>query len=147
VLLAEYEKSREQYPTLEDFAPRIVAFFNEQAKQYEKKPVPDANRPKVVSITPAAGATDVPPGPSEIKVAFDRPMKDGSWSLVGGGPNFPEITGKPSYDASGKVWRVTVRLKPNWNYRFWLNSERFHGFQSREGAVLESVTVSFATSN
>ena len=42
---------------------------------------------------------------------------------------------------------TAVRLKPNWNYRFWLNSERFHGFQSREGAVLESVTVSFATSN
>jgi len=145
-LLAEYEKQREKYSTLDDFAPRIVAFFNEQAKEYaEKQPAPDADRPRVVSITPANGATDVAPGPAEIKVVFDRPMRDGSWSLVGGGPNFPEVTGKPSYDASGKVWRVAVRLKPDWTYRFWLNSERFNGFQSREGVALESMAVTFRT--
>jgi hypothetical protein len=35
-LLGEYEAHREQYPTLEDFSPRLVAFFAEAAKNVSK---------------------------------------------------------------------------------------------------------------
>jgi hypothetical protein len=35
-LLDEYEAHREQYPTLEDFSPRLVAFFAESAKNLPK---------------------------------------------------------------------------------------------------------------
>jgi hypothetical protein len=35
-LLGEYEAHREQYPTLEDFSPRLVAFFAEAAKHVSK---------------------------------------------------------------------------------------------------------------
>jgi hypothetical protein len=35
-LLGEYEKDRDKYPTLEDFAPRIVAFFDDYAPKFAK---------------------------------------------------------------------------------------------------------------
>jgi len=35
-LLGQYEAHRAQYPTLEDFSPRLVAFFAESAKTFSK---------------------------------------------------------------------------------------------------------------
>lgn len=35
-LLADYEQDREMYPTLDDFAPRIIAFFEEQAEDLKE---------------------------------------------------------------------------------------------------------------
>ncbi len=101
--------------------------------------------PKVVSMTPKNGATDVNPEVECITVFFDRPMADGGWAMVGGGPNFPELTGRPSYDKTGTIWTVAVKLKPDWDYVFWLNRGRFNSFRSREGVPLESVRVSFRT--
>jgi len=145
-LLGEYESSRDEYPTLDAFAPRIVAFFNEHAEEYAEKPAAlEAERPKVVSITPANGATDVDPDLAAIRVVFDRPMRGGSWSMVGGGPRFPETVGKPSYDATKTVWTVPVQLQPDWTYRFMLNSDRFTAFRSSEGVPLAPVTVEFKT--
>lgn len=145
-LLGEYESSRDEHPTLDAFSPRIVALFNEYAKDYaEKAAAPEAERPEVVSMTPANGATDVDPGLGAIRVVFDRPMSDGSWSMVGGGPNFPEIVGKPGYDEAKTVWSVRVKLQPDWSYRFMLNSDRFTAFRSGEGVRLAPVTVEFKT--
>jgi hypothetical protein len=72
-------------------------------------------------------------------------MKDGLWSLVGGGPHFPELTGKPSYDAKRTTWSVPVKLKPEWQYQFMLNSDRFQGFRSEEGVPLLPLGVTFTT--
>lgn len=95
-LLGEYEAHREQYPTLEDFSPRLVAFFAETAKDLPKtQTVPKmqtdlANkRPKVVSMIPANGAQDVDPGLTAIQVVFDRPMAGTSWALVGDDEHSP----------------------------------------------------------
>ena len=151
-LLGEYETSRDEYPTLDAFAPRIVEFFNEYAEKYAdldeaneaERPMVVA-RPMVVSMTPANGAADIDPDLATIRVVFDRPMKDQSWSMVGGGPHFPEFVGKPSYDEAKTAWTVSVKLKPDWSYRFMLNSDRFHGFRSRQGVPLEPVTVEFKT--
>ena len=81
----------------------------------------------------------------EIRIVFDRPMKDGNWSVVGGGPNFPETSGKPSYNKERTVLTLPVKLKPGWNYHFMLNSDRFHGFQSEDGTPLAPVEVNFTT--
>jgi hypothetical protein len=146
-LLGEYEANREQYPTLETFAPKIVEFFKAYAPTFEQKQTAlNAKRPKVVSLTPANGAQSVDPGLANLEVKFDRPMRDGSWSLVGGGEHCPETTGKPHYDEARTVWQVEVKLKPDWDYEFMLNSPAFHGFQSAEGVPLEPVTVRFSTS-
>jgi hypothetical protein len=145
-LLAEYEAQRDRYPTLESFAPRLVAFFNDYAEKFEKEQsVLAAKRPKVVSMIPANGAKDVDPSLTEIRVTFDRPMQDGSWSLVGGGPQHPETTGRPRYDSARTTWIVPVKLKPEWDYEFYLNRGQYDSFRSAEGVSLESVHVTFAT--
>ncbi len=141
-VLADYESQRKQYPSLEGFMPRIVRFFEGYADRYDDLV---AKAPKVVSMTPPNGATDVDPALAEIKVVFDRPMKDRCWAVVGGGPQFPELTGKTHYDKACKVLTIPVRLKPAWSYRFWLNRGKYDSFQSREGVKLASVAVIFKT--
>jgi hypothetical protein len=145
-LLGEYESNRDEYPTLEAFAPRIVAFFDQYAETFaEEHAALEKKLPKVVSITPANGASDVDPDLAMIRVVFDRAMQDGSWSMVGGGPNFPEIAGKPAYDGAKTIWTVPVKLKPDWSYELMLNSDRFTNFQSEDGIPLAPVRVTFKT--
>ncbi len=145
-LLGDYEAHREQYPTLEDFSPRLVAFFAESAKNLPKTLADLASkRPKVVSMIPANGAQDVDPGLTAIQVVFDRPMADKSWSLVGGGPHCPEAGKGAHYDAQRKTWTVPVTLRPDWSYEFMLNSETYDAFRSEEGVPLEPVSVTFKT--
>src|ERR1039458_831880 len=53
-LLGEYEAHRDQYPTLEDFSPRLVAFFAETAKDFLKAQAElGAERANVGSTIPA----------------------------------------------------------------------------------------------
>ena len=145
-LLGEYEAHRAQYPTLEDFSPRLVAFFAESAKNIAKAQTDLAGkRPKVVSMIPANGAQDVDPGLTAIQVVFDRPMAGKSWSLVGGGPHCPEAGKGAHFDAQRKTWTVPLKLKPDWSYEFMLNSESYDAFRSEEGVALEPVSVTFKT--
>jgi hypothetical protein len=145
-LLGEYEAHRDKYPTLETFAPRLVSFFNDYAATFiQRQSDLAAKQPKVVSMSPANGAASVAPGLTEIRVTFDRPMKGGSWSMCGDGPNFPELVGKPHYDAERTTWTVPAKLKPNWEYEFWLNSPSYTSFRSEEDVPLESVAVTFKT--
>ena len=105
-----------------------------------------ASPPKVVSITPANGAI-VGPGPTEIRINFDRPMLDGTWAWCGEGPHFPEAVARPRYNDGHNVWSVQVKLKPDWVYSYALNSDpRYKGFTSAEGAVLAPLYVTFKTS-
>ena len=145
-LLGQYETERTRYATLESFSPRLVTFFKDYSSRFAgEQAALEAKRPKVVSIAPASGTTNVNPAITIIQVVFDRPMRDGSWSMCGGGPNFPETTGKANYDARRTTWTVPVKLKPNWDYEFWLNAGQYQSFQSQEGVPLESVPVTFRT--
>ncbi len=145
-LLEEYEQSRTDYPTLDEFAPRIVEFFDRFAKKFvAEQAAAAASRPKVVSTTPESGDQEVDPALSRIRVEFDRPMRDKSWSMCGWGESLPETTGQISYDESRRVWTAAVRLKADHEYRFSLNSRMFHGFKSADGVPLEPVEVHFKT--
>ena len=145
-LLGEYEAQRSQYPSLESFTPRLVEFFDRYSKEFAaKRAALQAKRPKVVSMIPPNGASDVDAGLTNIQVVFDRRMKEGSWAMCGGGPNYPETTGKPHYDEGRKTWTVSVKLKPNQDYEFWLNAGQYQAFQSEDGVPLESVAVTFKT--
>lgn len=141
-LLAEYEEDREHYRDLAAFMPRVVAMF---AAYPEKLEAELERTPKVVSIVPANGQQDVDPASTAITVTFDRPMLDGAWAVVGGGPHFPETTGRPSYDETHTVLTIPVRLKPDWSYELWLNRGRFDSFQSEERVKLRPVQVTFRT--
>ncbi len=140
--LGEYEEHRDRYPDFHSFMPKVVDFFNDYVEKLRSRL---AKAPKVLSMTPANGATDVDPAITEIKITFDRPMVDGNWAIVGGGPNYPETTGKPSYDQECRVLSLPVRLKPDWEYRFRLNSTRYDTFRSQDGIPLEPVAVNFRT--
>jgi hypothetical protein len=141
-----YEDQRDRYPNFEAFMPRVVEFFDAYAKDYEQEAEElEKKAPKVVRMVPANGATDVDPDLQEIRVYFDRPMKAGAWSVVGGGANYPETPGKPRYEADRTVFVLPVRLKPGWSYQFWLNRGRYDSFQSEEGVALPSVEVTFKT--
>lgn len=145
-LLGEYEAHREQYPTLEEFTPRLAAFFAESAKNLPATLAGlTARQPKVVSMIPTNGAEDVDPNLKSIQVVFDRPMADQSWSLVGGGPHCPEVGKSIHYDANRKVWTAPVTLQPDWSYEFMLNSETYTGFASEQGVPLEPMSVTFKT--
>jgi hypothetical protein len=151
-LMSEYESHRAHYPTLEEFSPRLTAFFAETAKALpQTQMVPTAQQdsgdkqPKILSMIPANGAQDVDPKLTAIQVVFDRPMTDKSWSLVGAGAHFPGTGTGAHYDAECKIWTVPVTLKPDWSYEFMLNSETYRSFVSEEGVPLEPVSVTFKT--
>jgi hypothetical protein len=141
-LLAEYERDRKTYPDLDAFAPRLIAFFVAEAASHEAS---EENSPEVVSIEPGNGATDVDPSASVIKVTFDRPMKNLSWSVLGDGPQFPTANGEPSYDRERKVFSLPVKLEPGKTYHFGLNGPSNYGFQSEDGVPLPPIVVSFTT--
>ncbi len=144
--LAQYESDRERYPAFDDFMPEIVTFFERWAEEHAAQDQERAARaPHVAGMTPPNGATDVSPDLAEIVVTFDRPMLDKMWSVAGGGPDFPEIAGEVHYDAECRVLTIPVRLAPDREYRFWLNSEQHDAFRSREGVPLDPVEVTFRT--
>jgi hypothetical protein len=147
-LLGEYETQRAKYPTLESFSPRLIAFFKQYAADVgSKQAAIEAKQPKVVSMIPRNGATNVDSALTEIRVTFDRPMKDGTWSLCGSGPHYPEATGKPHYNETRTVWTMPVKLKPAWDYEFGINCPSYGGFRSQEGVSLEPIAVKFKTAD
>ena len=104
-----------------------------------------ADAPRIVSTTPATGATEVDPALTEITVTFDCDM-DGGMSWTGGGPEFPGAQGKrPHWDTEHKTCALPVELKPNSSYRLGLNSPSYKGFQSVGGVPLVPVVYSFKT--
>lgn len=140
-LLSEYEADRERYPELRAFLPRIVERLAAIAERLPEV----ARAPQVVALVPANAATDVDPALTLLRITFDRPMKDSSWSLVGAKSDLPEITGALAYDAARKVLTVPIRLQPGRTYSFSLNGERHKGFVSAEGVALEPLPVRFST--
>ena len=108
---------------------------------------PVAARPRVVSTTPANGATDVDPALAEIRVVFSQPMKPDGWSFVKldtGQP--PEMTESP-YFLDAQTCVVPVSLDPGVAYRVGINSATHQGFASAKDEALtaEPYVLSFST--
>ena len=103
--------------------------------------------PRIMKMVPENGATDVSPALTKIQVIFDQPMA-GGFSWTGGGEQFPTIPNgkKPSWSDDRKTCTLPVKLKPNWKYRFGLNSRSFKNFASVDGIPLEPVVYEFQTS-
>ena len=105
-----------------------------------------AQKPVVVSMNPANGATNVDSNLKELRVIFNVPMQGGlSW--VGGGPNFPEIPQgqRASWLPDKMTCVLPVQLKPNWKYQLGLNSQTFTNFRSEAGVPLDPVAYGFTT--
>jgi hypothetical protein len=123
--------------------PSVIQFTTRGASE---ELINQVRIPKIVSITPTNGATDVDPSVSEIRVQFNIPM-GGGFSWTGGGPKFPEIPEgqSPSWSPDGKTCTLPVKLKPNSEYSLGLNSLSHKNFQSRWGVPLDPVVYTFRT--
>jgi hypothetical protein len=141
-LLLGYERSRQQYPTLEAYMPVIVRFFEDLAKSIDDR----LNRfPHVVRVTPANGATDVDPAITELRIEFDRPMNRAGHSLVGNKAVMPAMPVQGHFSENGKTFIQPIQLAPGKTYTFSLNHIHYSGFTSTDGVPLDPVSVKFST--
>ena len=106
----------------------------------------DSFAPVVVKAVPQAGSKDVPPGEYEIKITFSKEMADQSWSwATAWKDSTPESIGKPHYEADHKTCVLKVKLEPGKTYGYWINSQRFHGFQDKQGHPALPYLLTFRT--
>ncbi|MGA2275309.1 MAG: DUF4932 domain-containing protein [Bryobacteraceae bacterium] len=138
-LLGVYKNSRQQYPTLESFMPRVVEFFNdtaprlgELAKRY------DNSRPKVISISVRDGALDVDPTLTEIVVRFNHPM---STADLNKDPRFR----MGRFDQTATVLTIPVALEPEHDYQFSLRWPNGQNLTDADGAPMQPLLVHFRT--
>ena len=102
--------------------------------------------PVIVETSPMSGTTNVPPGETEIRVRFSKPMSDGSWSWSTAWDNStPDFIGQPHYAADSRTCVVKVKLEPGRTYAFWLNSEKFQNFTDQAGRPAVPYLLIFQT--
>lgn len=138
-LLAVYKKQRQQYPTLESFMPRVVAFFNgvaprmsELAKRYEQ------SRPKLISISVTNGGTDVNPALTQVTAKFSRAMSTADPSRD---PRFRTMP----FDDSRTVLMIPVGLEADHDYELWLRWPNGDAFTASDGTPIAPVLIRFRT--
>jgi hypothetical protein len=102
--------------------------------------------PVVVKTVPEAGSKDVPAGEFEIKITFSKEMADQSWSWATAWENSdPQSLGKPHYDADQRTCAMKVKLEPGKTYGWWINSQKFHGFQDTQNHPAIPYLLTFKT--
>ncbi|NOS99537.1 MAG: S41 family peptidase [Phycisphaerales bacterium] len=117
-------------PVVAQDAPAEKPNTAQEPSSEKSDPALDRARvPKVESISPAVGAEDVDPTLSEIRVKFDVPMSRQGYSVVGGGRNFPSLSGAPRWE-DAYTCVLPVALKSGWEYEFGINSETYKNFRS-----------------
>jgi len=103
--------------------------------------------PVVVKTVPPAGATDVDPSLTEIKVTYSKAMQDRSWSWCWweNKDDYPETTGDPRYLQDSRTCVLPVKLQPNKFYAVWLNSDKLKGFTDTSGRPAVPYLLTFYT--
>jgi hypothetical protein len=101
--------------------------------------------PRIVSTSPAVGATEVDPGLAEITVTFDRDM-GGGMSWTGGGPEFPvSPPGARAQWQDKRTCVLPVQLQAGHHYRVGINSMSYHNFRSADGVPATPSAITFTT--
>jgi hypothetical protein len=102
--------------------------------------------PVVIKTVPEAGSKDVPAGEFEVKITFSKEMADQSWSWATAWQNSdPQSLGKPYYEADHKTCVMKVKLEPGKTYGWWINSQKFHGFQDTQNHPAIPYLLTFKT--
>ncbi|MFN3240014.1 MAG: S41 family peptidase [Planctomycetota bacterium] len=99
--------------------------------------------PKVVSMTPANGAT-IPATTSELVVTFDRDMFRGGHSICGGGKSLPKVRGRPRWKGD-RTLVIPVQLQPDQEYELSLNCSSARKIQAKDGVRLPPTRWTFTT--
>ena len=103
------------------------------------------SQPVVVRTMPALFADDVSPSLKSIKVMFDQPMMDLSWSWCGSGDTYPKTTGKPRYNQSKTTCSLPVGLEPGKVYWVGINSPSYKNFKTMAHIPATPYVILFAT--
>ena len=115
---------------------------SDKDKQVTLESVP----PVVTKTVPEAGADEVDPSLSEIKVTFSKNMQDGNWSWAKlSTESFPKVLGKPTYLAHNRTCVLPVKLEPGKTYAIWVNSQKFGDFKDTEGRAAVPYLLVFKT--
>jgi hypothetical protein len=102
--------------------------------------------PVVVKTVPEAGAGEVDPKLTEIKVTFSKDMQDDSWSWITlSKESFPTLDGKPKYLADKRNCVLPVKLEPGKTYAIWVNSEKAGSFKDADGRSAVPYLLVFKT--
>lgn len=100
--------------------------------------------PKVASMMPENGATNVIASTERLVVTFDRPMGGGmSWTKANGVQ--PEGAGKPVWNADQTICTLPVKVVAGQTYSIGLNHPFANNFQSAAGVPLTPVVWTFTT--
>jgi hypothetical protein len=107
--------------------------------------VAHASQPMVVSASPDLGDTDVDPTITQLRVEFDQDMDTrGGMSICGGGPRFPTITAKSTWE-SPRVLLIPVKLEPSHTYELGINCPGAQNTRSANGEPAMVTPLSFTT--
>jgi RNA polymerase sigma-70 factor (ECF subfamily) len=102
--------------------------------------------PVVVKTVPQAGADDVDPKLTEIRVTFSKDMTDDSWSWATlSEETFPKVDGKPKYLKDRRTCVLPVKLEAGKTYAVWVNSEKFDNFKDADGRPAVPYLLVFQT--
>ena len=102
--------------------------------------------PVVVKTIPEAGAAEVDPKLTEIKVTFSKDMQDGAWSWATlSKESFPTLDGKPKYLRDKRTCVLPVKLEPGKTYAIWVNSAKFDNFKDTGGRSAVPYLLVFKT--
>jgi RNA polymerase sigma-70 factor (ECF subfamily) len=107
----------------------VLAAVAQTAKEVSVKSM----APSVVKTVPEAGATDVDPALTEIKVTFSKDMiTDRMWSVCQiSDETFPEV-GSIHYLGDKRTCVVPVKLQPGKTYVLWFNNGKFNAFRDAQ---------------
>ena len=94
-----------------------------------------SSSPSVVSTSPASDAV-VAPGPIDLSVTFDRPMRRQSYSFVRkSAETYPNCgNNKPRQSADGRTFTLKCELEAGRHYEIWFNSQPYMNFVDEGGA-------------
>ena len=130
-----------------DTKAKTAEYVDAFNKSSEPRPISwETAPPVVIKTVPEAGATDVPPGVTEIQVTFSKEMMDESWSWCDVWENSsPEGVEKPKYAADRKTCVLKVKLEPNKAYGYWLNTKKYQNFQDPQHHPAVPYLLTFKT--
>ena len=139
-------EARETFEDLIARFPEQKAILGAAREQLTKLKTREAGRaPTVARTVPPALANDVDPALSAISVTFDQEMQGGSWAWVQPkSDQFPETTGKPSFDLERRTCTLPVKLEPGRIYQVGINGTSHPGFKSESGSA-KPYLILFAT--
>lgn len=137
----------DQLEYIDSVALTVEGFETLYAMGQRSLPTGDPSRPpRIVSVYPPIGSSDVDHALRELSVTFDQDMADG-FSWTGGGPFYPESTeGQRPYWRDKRTCILPVTLEAGHFYRVGINAApRFMSFRSVHDKPVTPTEMYFTT--